>query len=966
MRTALACLVAVVAMGCDGTAPPSVELDDAGGAGPDAGIDGIPWVPDLLDEPLTDVPFRSGSLPLPRDAWTDPPQCGTASSNEYCEECWEWTDAGPWSLGRNATGDRFGTVAAGDFNGDGYPDLAVGAPGEADSTYTDVGRVYVYLGSAAGFQPWFSVGVSDFSVSAANDLELGAALASADFNDDGLADLAIAFGGVAPSSSLAVAYGNAAGLGGFETLALADMDPDSSSASIGVGDALGVGDFDADGAIDLAVGVPEYPTAGKTEGGAVVIVYGGPSGLDPTLRTGTRLDLDASALDNDRFGASLAVPEGDGMSGDMLAIGIPGAGKVATFDESGLLGGPWSSMTSLGSTFGTQVAAGDLDGDGAPEIIASAASGSHMEIAGTTTQIATIDSRGSVAIHPLAVVDLDNDGDQDLVAVSAPPSSAPFAPLLYHGDGTTGPDSWAQLDASSREADDELGIQVAITDANGDVLPDLVFGAPGPASSSAAGRAYYDWVEYGSDWSTAPAPAQVVDQETALDCELCYVQEWPDGTICDDGTGDEICVFGACVTRDCGDGYREPYGSAWGRESCDDGNVADGDACSSTCGSERLIISSRAGGDDSPSRLAPAAAEDGNRDVLFVYAANAGEMLELRARRFNYGGAAPSTDPGYFVLADELSLGWDPQASVAGLPGGGWIVAWTDPNADGAGQGIALRHIRPDGTVLRVRVANEDARGEQYEPRVAALDTGYVVVWTDASGFDGPFGRTLVEARRFDDTDRAIEDEWPVSDPALTSSQPALAAIGDRFLVAWVDTPDGPFGDPTVLARRFGGSGDDADSFVVSDATGAEPALAVLGTGFVAAWSHREDDFRGDIASRVIAAEGDALASSTAQTIASTASRSELAPSIAPLTSAEYLVAYEDGGARRNVAFAHVGVSGLAAESSDLTDWLAAGLQGDVTLLGTWRGVWFAWSDATAFGNADAYRSFLAFLLPLD
>jgi hypothetical protein len=48
-------------------------------------------------------------------------------------------------------GDRFGTaLAAGDFDGDGYHDLAVGVPGEDVGSVADAGAVHIVLGSAAG------------------------------------------------------------------------------------------------------------------------------------------------------------------------------------------------------------------------------------------------------------------------------------------------------------------------------------------------------------------------------------------------------------------------------------------------------------------------------------------------------------------------------------------------------------------------------------------------------------------------------------------------------------------------------------------------------------------------------------------------------------------------------------------------------------------------------------------------
>jgi hypothetical protein len=89
-----------------------------------------------------------------------------------------------------ATGPRpgawFGRAvgSAGDWNGDGYTDLAVGAP----SAQGVAGRVYVYLGSAAGPSP------VPIEIESAPDgaIWFGHALAApGDVNGDGFDDLAV-------------------------------------------------------------------------------------------------------------------------------------------------------------------------------------------------------------------------------------------------------------------------------------------------------------------------------------------------------------------------------------------------------------------------------------------------------------------------------------------------------------------------------------------------------------------------------------------------------------------------------------------------------------------------------------------------------------------------------------------------------------------------------------------------------
>jgi hypothetical protein len=83
----------------------------------------------------------------------------------------------------------------GDFNGDGFDDLAVGAPLENVSGINAAGAVSIIYGSrrglsASGNQFWHE-NVSGVDGAAANDDRFGIALAAGDFNGDGFDDLAI-------------------------------------------------------------------------------------------------------------------------------------------------------------------------------------------------------------------------------------------------------------------------------------------------------------------------------------------------------------------------------------------------------------------------------------------------------------------------------------------------------------------------------------------------------------------------------------------------------------------------------------------------------------------------------------------------------------------------------------------------------------------------------------------------------
>ena len=114
--------------------------------------------------------------------------------------------------GATEPGDGFGAaVTKGDFNADGFFDLAVGAPGEDVSGVEAAGAVNVLVGSAGGL-----TGGPVFVQSNPEQADsFGAALAAGDYNGDGFFDVAVgvpgeSVGAVGGAGAVTVLFGSAA------------------------------------------------------------------------------------------------------------------------------------------------------------------------------------------------------------------------------------------------------------------------------------------------------------------------------------------------------------------------------------------------------------------------------------------------------------------------------------------------------------------------------------------------------------------------------------------------------------------------------------------------------------------------------------------------------------------------------------------------------------------------------------
>jgi FG-GAP repeat len=296
---------------------------------------------------------------------------GLSSSGLSSTAALRLTAASPGVAGETGKGFRLGqSIAPGDFNGDGYSDLAVGAPGESAAAVVGAGAVHVFYGSASGTaiagNQRFTLNSAGVVGKAGTGDGLGASLAAGDLNGDGRDDVVIgapfkAINGQARAGAILVLYGSALGLvpggskianeGTFKVL-------HGPKAGERFGTAVATGDFDNNGSDEVAAGAPFEAIGGTAGAGAVVVAKGDLSVRKAWSEATVGLTGDASAGDN--FGRALAAGDMDGNGRADLAIGEPGWSDAASKAAGGVrvLYGRLHGLAVLGNQFWNQDSGG--------------------------------------------------------------------------------------------------------------------------------------------------------------------------------------------------------------------------------------------------------------------------------------------------------------------------------------------------------------------------------------------------------------------------------------------------------------------------------------------------------------------------------------------------------------------------------------------------------------------------------
>ena len=324
-----------------------------------------------------------------------------------------------WLVSPNRAGQSTGqSIAVGDFNGDGIPDLAVGGYGTTVLLGNGDGTFTATASPAAGVAP--------------------VSIVVGDFNGDGIPDLAEAnyYNG-----TVTVLLGN--GDGTFTAMS-------KSPATGQYPDSIAVGDFNRDGILDLAVANEGSDTVTVLLGngdGTFTAVFTSPA-------TGQHPGSPAVGDFNGDGIPDLAVPN---YGGDTVTVLLGNGDGTFTVTASPAAGSAPRS-----------IAAGDFNGDGIPDLAVANYGGDTVTVLlgkgdGTFTAASTI----GVGDDPVSIVvgDFNGDGIPDLAVANEGGDTVTV--LLGNGDGTftATPTIW--------EAERYDAISIAVGDFNGDGIPDL-------------------------------------------------------------------------------------------------------------------------------------------------------------------------------------------------------------------------------------------------------------------------------------------------------------------------------------------------------------------------------------------------------------------------------------------------------------------------------------------------------------